>query len=54
VAKKFGPSIWHRRLIFIRSTPALLETILAEANQAVGGLDGITSAFPNLNSFHYS
>jgi Fic family protein len=31
-----------------------LQTILAEANQAVGRLDGMTSAFPDLNLFLYS
>ena len=31
-----------------------LQGILAEANQAVGRLDGMTSAFPNLNLFLYS
>ncbi len=33
---------------------ASLQGILAEANQAVGRLDGMTSAFPNLNLFLYS
>jgi len=33
---------------------ASLQTILAEANQAVGRLDGMTSAFPDLNLFLYS
>jgi Fic family protein len=31
-----------------------LQTILAEANQAVGRLDGMTSTFPDLNLFLYS
>jgi Fic family protein len=31
-----------------------LQSILAEANQAVGRLDGMTSAFPDLNLFLYS
>src|SRR5271167_964152 len=31
-----------------------LQAILAEANQAVGRLDGITSALPDLNLFLYS
>ncbi|MDQ2833997.1 MAG: hypothetical protein M3Y50_09685 [Acidobacteriota bacterium] len=31
-----------------------LQGILAEANQAVGRLDGMTSAFPDLNLFLYS
>ena len=31
-----------------------LQTILAEANQAVGRLDGMTSALPDLNLFLYS
>ena len=31
-----------------------LQAILAEANQAVGRLDGMTSAFPDLNLFLYS
>lgn len=30
---------------------ASLQGILAEANQAVGRLDGMTSAFPDLNLF---
>jgi Fic family protein len=33
---------------------ASLQGILAEANQAVGRLDGMTSAFPDLNLFLYS
>lgn len=33
---------------------AALQTILAEANQAVGRLDGLTSAFPDLKLFLYS
>jgi Fic family protein len=33
---------------------AALQNILAEANQAVGRLDGMTSAFPDLNLFLYS
>jgi Fic family protein len=33
---------------------ASLQTILAEANQAAGRLDGMTSAFPDLNLFLYS
>ena len=33
---------------------ASLQGILAEANQAVGRLDGMTSAFPDLNLFIYS
>lgn len=33
---------------------ASLQTILAEANQAVGRLDGLTSAFPDLKLFLYS
>jgi Fic family protein len=33
---------------------ASLQSILAEANQAVGRLDGMTSAFPDLNLFLYS
>jgi Fic family protein len=33
---------------------ASLQAILAEANQAVGRLDGMTSAFPDLNLFLYS
>ncbi len=33
---------------------APLQTILAEANQAIGRLDGMTSAFPDLNLFLYS
>ena len=33
---------------------ASLQRILAEANQAVGRLDGMTSAFPDLNPFLYS
>src|SRR5580698_7649880 len=33
---------------------ASLQTILAEANQAIGRLDGMTSAFPDLNLFLYS
>jgi Fic family protein len=33
---------------------ASLQTILSEANQAVGRLDGMTSAFPDLNLFLYS
>src|SRR6516225_9338747 len=33
---------------------ASLQTILAEANRAVGRLDGMTSAFPDLNLFLYS
>ena len=33
---------------------ASLQGILAEANQAVGRLDGVTSAFPDLNLFLYS
>src|SRR5258707_15514826 len=30
---------------------ASLQTILAEANQAIGRLDGLTSAFPDLKLF---
>jgi Fic family protein len=33
---------------------ASLQTILAEANQAIGRLDGLTSAFPDLKLFLYS
>jgi Fic family protein len=33
---------------------ASLQTILAEANQAIGRLDGMTSAFPDLDLFLYS
>ena len=33
---------------------ASLQTILAEANQAIGRLDGLTSAFPDLKFFLYS
>ena len=33
---------------------ASLQHILAEANQAVGRLDGLTSAFPDLKLFLYS
>src|SRR5450755_274027 len=33
---------------------APLQSILAQANQAVGRLDGMTSAFPDLNLFLYS
>lgn len=33
---------------------ASLQGILAEANQAIGRLDGMTSAFPDLNLFLYS
>src|SRR5271166_2156578 len=33
---------------------ASLQAILAEANQAIGRLDGMTSAFPDLNLFLYS
>jgi len=33
---------------------AALQTILAEANQALGRLDGMASAFPDLNLFLYS
>jgi Fic family protein len=33
---------------------ASIQTILAEANQAIGRLDGLTSAFPDLNLFLYS
>ena len=33
---------------------ASLQNILAEANQAIGRLDGMTSAFPDLNLFLYS
>lgn len=33
---------------------AFLQGILADANEAIGRLDGMTSAFPDLNLFLYS